>query len=196
MCAKGNQLDGHRASKTYFILVSKAETFRASAFFVSKISCFRTKPGCNCPIERLLFRASSRIPDNSNSKGLEMPKQKLEIEIEVPDGYRCVGFGHALPGASYMAPDGFVCVWDGVNPTAGQYVIISPIERWRPATVDDVIRSLQGQDVDARFRGPATNQWVGGKICGFREYDKYGRWLCQHKSWEHCEVLDTQDSSQ
>lgn len=125
-----------------------------------------------------------------------MAKQKLEIEIEVPDGYRCVGFGRALPGTSYVAPDGRVNAWEGENPTAGQYLILSPIERWRPATVEDVIRSLQGESVIARFRWRASDEWCGGKLCGLREYDKYETWLCQHMGWRECEVLDTEDSNQ
>lgn len=125
-----------------------------------------------------------------------MPKQKLEVEIEVPDGYRCVGFGHALPGTLFLNSNSGVDCWNLSDVSKGQYFILERVERWRPATVEDVIRSLQGEDVKARFRGPATEEWCGGKLCGVREYDKYETWLCQHMGWRDCEVLDTPESTQ
>jgi len=128
-----------------------------------------------------------------------MPKQKLEIEIEVPDGYRCVGFGHALPGTMFLTSEGGVDVWRncgwGGEASNGQYFILERVELWRPATVADVIRSLQGEKVVVRFADSDRDWKTGRRLEGVSTTGMY-EWFDGRFCWELCEVLDTEDSSQ
>lgn len=130
-----------------------------------------------------------------------MPKQKLEIEIEVPGGYRCVGFGHALPGTLFLSSHSGVNYWDLSDPTTGQYFIaeierVERVEHWRPATVEDVIRTLQGEKIKARFRDSERCVWlVNRNLCGIVG-DEFYKWYDGKDCWCLCEVLDTEDSSQ
>lgn len=124
-----------------------------------------------------------------------MPKQKLEIEINVPDGYRCVGFGHVLPGTKLLGENGDAYTWHGKEPSKGQYLILERIEHWRPATVEDVIRSLQGEKVVVRFADADRDWKTDRRLQGVSTTGIY-KWFDGRFCWELCEVLDTEDSSQ
>ena len=124
-----------------------------------------------------------------------MPKQKLEIEIEVPDGYRCLGFGHVLLGTLFLNSNSGVDRWNLSDPSKGQYFILERVERWRPATVEDVIRSLKGEEVVVRFADSDREWKAGRRLKGVSTTGIY-EWFDGQFCWELCEVLDTEDSSQ
>lgn len=119
------------------------------------------------------------------------------VEAEVPEGYEMTG---ELRGPKYgeyfINSDGNVeeCYTGfGVH-----RIILRKTERWRPATVEDAIRALQGQTIKARFRDFIDREFILGSLVGVvpgsrfpwgsRASDSEGGSVFEN--YAYCEVLD------
>jgi hypothetical protein len=116
-----------------------------------------------------------------------MPKQKIEIEVDVPEGWKIVRYEKPEVGEHFISLPGTVAKWRAPNNCRNAYPIVERVEQWRPATVDDVIRSLQGEKVAARFYN-APYDLIYGTLCGFSETAKH-KWINEASRYQFCEVL-------
>ena len=68
-------------------------------------------------------------------------------------------------------------------------LVLTPIKRWRPATIDDAVRAIKGAMVVARFRDRDTHDWQEGELSGYAKNREY-KWASHAAAWNYCEVLD------
>jgi hypothetical protein len=70
-----------------------------------------------------------------------------------------------------------------------------PIEVWRPATIDDAIRALQGEEIPCRVWDWNEDNKIVGFLAGAHTGDKF-KWLCRymssgaHNAFNHCEIKE------
>lgn len=69
------------------------------------------------------------------------------------------------------------------------WLVLTPIKRWRPATIDDVCRAIRGETVGARFRNYDSETWEVCEICGYDKKDSLP-WRSRSQCFIQCEVLD------
>ena len=67
-------------------------------------------------------------------------------------------------------------------------LVLTPIKRWRPATIDDAVRAIKGETVVARFSDDGQ-EWLQGYLHGYRK-DVACQWESQTSEYRYCEVLD------
>lgn len=70
-------------------------------------------------------------------------------------------------------------------------LVVTPIKRWRQATIDDAVRAIRGELVVARFRNHDTSEWKQSELVGFLSHGDY-RWMAKEPfvGFCKCEVLD------
>ena len=68
-------------------------------------------------------------------------------------------------------------------------LVLTPIKRWRPATIDDAVRAIKGDRVVARFWDSQDSEWLQGFLAGFRDGVDC-KWLTRCNEYSKCEVLD------
>lgn len=128
-----------------------------------------------------------------------MPKQTIEIEVDVPEGWYVIDIGHAKQH-DYYIEYGTVRQWTPAHISGCVYAIVEPAEAWRPATVDDVIQSLQGEPVKARFRDSETETYYYETLCGYQRPDKkkncLAYWIGSQSRYLLCEVLSKEAASE
>lgn len=73
----------------------------------------------------------------------------------------------------------------------GYAFCLTPIKRWRPATIDDAVRAIRGELIVARFRNHETSQWKQSELVGFINQGEY-KWMAKEPfaGFYNCEVLD------
>ena len=83
----------------------------------------------------------------------------------------------------------------GVEPSTHSHltpwIVMTPIKRWRAATLEDGIRAIRGETIIARFRNWSTEDWHKGKLATVWPEPGGTRWGKRGScSWLFCEVLD------
>lgn len=124
---------------------------------------------------------------------------KQTIELEIPEGYEVVEMRDVRKGDVYMpnfTPNYLIAAGDHNN--GYKYPILRKTEQWRPATVADAIRALQGQTIKARFRDFIDREFILGSLVGVvpgsrfpwgsRASDSEGGSVFEN--YAYCEVLD------
>ncbi len=119
------------------------------------------------------------------------------VEAEVPEGFEMTGeLRSPQKDEFFLNSDGLpeLC-YGGFNV---HRIILRKTETWRPATVSDIIRALQGATVTARFRDYAETAWAPGTLVGGAP-SAYYPWVNQtmgsegrkrYENYRFCEVLD------
>lgn len=110
------------------------------------------------------------------------------VEAEVPEGYEMTGeLRGPRHGEYFLNSDGNA---EECYTSFGMHrIILRKTERWRPATVADAIRALQGQTVKARFRDFHNRDWIPNVLMGAVPGSAYP-WGSPNENYRHCEVLD------
>ena len=115
-----------------------------------------------------------------------MPKQT--IEIEVPEGYELTGeYRTAKTGDITLNRKNNAELWISLEESTGCYLILRRVKQWRPATVEDVVRAIKGNNVEVRFSNNGV-VWLSGYLHGYRKDTNYS-WLSKTGNYTHCEVL-------
>jgi len=79
----------------------------------------------------------------------------------------------------------------GDFPRHGYGLVLTPIPKWRPATLEDGIRAIRGETIKARFREGINNGWSEGELATVWPEPHETRWGKRNSgSWRYCEVLD------
>lgn len=68
-------------------------------------------------------------------------------------------------------------------------LVLTPIPKWRPATLEDAIRAIKGETVEARFKDKDSTVWQESELVGYDRVDKYP-FRSITTCYEECEVLD------
>lgn len=68
-------------------------------------------------------------------------------------------------------------------------LVLTPIPKWRPATLEDAIRAIKGETVKARFKDTHDRIWKECELTGYDKVDKYP-FRAITTCYEECEVLD------
>jgi hypothetical protein len=119
------------------------------------------------------------------------------VEAEVPEGFEMTGeLRSPQKDEFFLNSDGLpeLC-YSSFNV---HRIILRKTETWRPATVSDIIRALQGATVKARFRDYTDRVWVPGVLAGGVPGSTYS-WASRtpypsggdmFENFRYCEVLD------
>ena len=118
-----------------------------------------------------------------------MSKQKIEIEIDIPDGYEFVRFGSVGKGDCFINSLGNVDSWTFEGTSPHLMFVVKKVERWRPANLADVVLLMRGETVEARFRDSAKQDWTYARLDGFRRRPA-ACWYSPCESWIFCEVKE------
>jgi hypothetical protein len=126
--------------------------------------------------------------------------KKITVEIDVPEfeGYEFVRYGMPVRDEYYLSTSGNKLLQESTAFESGKIPryprpVYQKAVKWRPATLADVQRALDGETVAARF-GDDGKEWTGhlvprhlvGVCCttgGRRNW--YSSGTCY---WNHCEV--------
>jgi hypothetical protein len=93
------------------------------------------------------------------------------------------------PGEKYLASDGHVYTGPLDIEEIYHCIVLTPCKQWRPATVKDVIDSLNGIKFPTRVRDTQISGWKDCIVlCGYRANCDFP-WLCEDAAWAQCEVL-------
>lgn len=110
-------------------------------------------------------------------------------EFEVPEGYELTGeFRVPREDEYFVNSNGKLeQQWAGLidQPRA----ILRPALKWRPATVEDAIRALQGNTTRARFRDRPDQRWKESHLRGMVSQSDWP-WGSDDENYKVCEVLD------
>lgn len=127
--------------------------------------------------------------------------KKITVEIDVPEfeGYEFVRYGMPLEGEFYLSPNSNMVLTASRFFTPGVPGYSRPVYRkaikWRPATLADVQRALDGETVVARFADfkddwtVSTRHLVGVTCTTGGRRNWYSNGTCY---WNHCEVLESE----
>lgn len=79
----------------------------------------------------------------------------------------------------------------GVN-WIDEKLVLTPIKRWRPATIDDAVRVSKGAEIYARFCEKDRDDWMTECLLTglLIRRDKRHVWYSQYRGFDICEVLD------
>lgn len=114
-----------------------------------------------------------------------MPKQKFEVEVDVPDGYEIVDYRHAGTGDLYIGVAGAVR-WMFFGHSAEKQFILRIIPKYR----DPVLPADWGKP--ARFSDDGK-EWVEDTLRGYckfkRQPDEYV-WSVDKRFYKFCQILD------
>ena len=121
-------------------------------------------------------------------KNLRRHRFKMKVKLlETIEGFEDV--------AEYRIPkegERFVRSCGRVFPTFNAHpkeeLVLTPIKRWRKATIDDAVRAIEGENVEVRFSNNGV-EWLSGYLHGYRKDTNYS-WLSKTGNYTHCEVLD------
>jgi hypothetical protein len=69
------------------------------------------------------------------------------------------------------------------------WLVLTPLPKWRPATLEDAIRAIKGEKVKARFRDNTGYDWHESELTGCTRQGKL-TWHALRDRWAYCEVLD------
>ena len=117
---------------------------------------------------------------------------KMKVKLLTPiEGFEDV--------AEYRIPkDGEFFYWEAVGKVVAferkthawrAWLVLSPVKRWREATIDDVVRAIKGEKVVARFRDADKQDWHGSELNGYVR-GRTHNWASIKNTWAQCEVLD------
>jgi len=118
-------------------------------------------------------------------------KTKIEIEVDIPEGYEFLSYRHAFAGESFIDSKGNITTWGLGLASPCKYIIVIKIKEWVP--IDPTKVTLSMLPLTARFNDTRKEgMWVERCLIGISEVfcdevrfvDKTG---C---SWEFCEVLE------
>lgn len=114
---------------------------------------------------------------------------KVEIDLPEIEGFEYTGeWRSPLKGEWYTHGDGVIQA--AFDHTRTCSMILRKVEKWRPATLDDVIRVLRGECVPARFRDTSKQDWVYGYLMGGVR-DVAPSWMSPSGfRWLYCEVKE------
>jgi hypothetical protein len=119
------------------------------------------------------------------------------VEAEVPEGFEMTGeLRNPQKDEFFLNSDGLLeLCYSSFNV---HRIILRKTETWRPATVSDITRALQGATVKARFRDYSDYTWVQGILVGGAPNANYP-WTSRtmdfgsrekYENFRFCEVLD------
>lgn len=115
-----------------------------------------------------------------------MPKQKFEVELDVPDGYEIVDYRHAGTGDLYIGVAGAVR-WMFFGHSAEKQFILRKVPVYR----DPVLPADWGKT--ARFSHDGK-EWVDGRLASYAALnaDDKNRWGASGTPfwYKFCQVLD------
>ena len=69
-------------------------------------------------------------------------------------------------------------------------LVLTPIKRWRPATVEDLLPIQNGEKVKARFRDSSDQEWVVSELTGYIKDSTHPWYKIGVIGYSFCEVLD------
>ena len=111
-------------------------------------------------------------------------KTKLEIEVDIPEGYEFLSYRHAFTGESFIDGKGNIATWGLGFASPCKYLIVIKSTEWVP--IDLTMITMSMLPLAARFRGGGVVncylmgiRWVGSEL---RFVDKKGF------SWKFCDV--------
>lgn len=116
-----------------------------------------------------------------------MPKQKFEVELEVPDGFEIVDYRPVRTDDTFLSLDMKAKVWDFVQESKDNAFILRKVPKYR----DPVLPADWGKT--ARFSDDGE-VWIDGPLTGYLHRPSYTDrrvWAGPSGSWYvHCQVLD------
>jgi len=111
------------------------------------------------------------------------------VEANIPDGWEMTGeLRCPVKNEWFLNSNG-----DPELTRCEQYglhrIILRPAPKWRPATVEDAIRALQGNAIRARFRDRPDQRWTESHLRGMVSQSDWP-WGSDDENYKVCEVLD------
>ena len=108
--------------------------------------------------------------------------------LEPIEGYSDIAeYRRPLKGEVYYGPCGPIhCE---LEMSLAPWLVLTPIPKWRPATLEDAIRAIKGETVKARFKDKHDRIWKECELTGYDKVDKYP-FRAITTCYEECEVLD------
>lgn len=91
-----------------------------------------------------------------------METEKQEIEIDVPKGWKAVGFRRVKSGEYYVRFSPLTPIkWTDTPVSCGHYIVVEKVPVFRGVTLEDFARVLAGQVVRIRFSDPGITPVMG-----------------------------------
>lgn len=116
-----------------------------------------------------------------------MPKQKFEVELDVPDGYEIVDHRPVRTDETFLSLDKKAKVWDFVQESKDNAFILRKLPVYR----DPVLPADWGKT--ARFSDDGK-EWIDGVIAGYAAFkkgdDKMWGEFNLPRYYKFCQVLD------
>ena len=108
--------------------------------------------------------------------------------LEPIEGYSDIAeYRRPLKGEVYYGPCGPIhCE---LEMSLAPWLVLTPIPKWRPATLEDAIRAIKGETVKARFKDKSDKKWREDELNGY-EKNNICPWHSSYSCYEECEVLD------
>jgi len=91
-----------------------------------------------------------------------METTKQTVEIDIPKGWKFVGFRKVKAQEYYMRFDpNRPEKWPGSEVSSGMYVVVEKVPVYRKVTLDDLAKVIAGQTVRVRFSDPGVTPVMG-----------------------------------
>lgn len=100
-----------------------------------------------------------------------MAKQIVEIEADIPEGYRAVAYGSVRKGEHYIGRGGEVAVWNWIENSNQYWLILEKIEpRYRPAELPkDFNEIVEFSDDGLMWFSFKLVGQCGSRMCGLND---------------------------
>jgi len=118
-------------------------------------------------------------------------KTKLEIEVDIPEGYDFVVYRQAFTGESFIDGKGNIATWGLGFASPCKYLIVIKSTEWVPIDLTKITMSMLPLAV--RFRNNLKEVvWVKGCLMGIRHvFCADVRFVdTEGLLWDSCEVLE------
>lgn len=118
-----------------------------------------------------------------------MPKQKFEVELDVPEGYEVIDYRQVHSDEWFIGLNGNARVWQFVSDSKDPTFILRKVPKYR----DPALPGDWGKDAEFSDDG---KEWTKGRIAGYAAHyaDDKSRWgkLGAPDWYKFCQILDEQ----